>query len=1147
MKRENGKIILSASDLMRFQGCMHATALDLEYLGARGNRGGAGKPGGKLVPIEDTETAALLQKKGDAHERAYLAEFKSAGTDVAMIETKLAGLDDQRAMTIAAMKAGKPVIFQAALFGDGWGGYADFLRRVERPSKLGASSYEVEDTKLKRKEAPSHVLQLALYSDLVAEIQGVLPEHIHVKLGTGKLATLRLADYMHYARHLRRRLEAFIAGPEPTRPEPCSACSLCRWREHCKTEWDETDSLVLVAGIRKDQRLKLETAGVATLGQLAQCKTPVPDLKADTHAKLREQAALQHKRRQGGPPAFKLRENAEPGMGLARMLKPNAGDLFFDMEGDPLIEGGLEYLFGVWYEVKGSGQFKAFWAHTPEEEREATRAVLAFFDAHLRKHPDAYIYHYNHYEVTALKRLVAKHGVGEAKLDRLLREQRFVDLYRVVQQGIIASEAGYSIKDLEVFYSEKRNEDVTSAGDSIVVYERWRESRDDALLAGIRAYNEFDCKSTKGLRDWLIKEARPKQMPWADLKEVKDGKPGADERANAEETEREKIRTLLSRVTGPLAGPPAELLFELMWYHKREDKPQWWGVFDRAQRETDDLIDDLESLAGLEAIGPARPEKQSLARTYRFPEQETKLNEKSRVRAKLDDIPTVSLLSLDADTREVVVKFGPSVGKPPKTLDLIPAGPIDNLVKREAVARVAEDVFDNGCSYPAIEAILMGALPSIRGIKAGKPIIAADAELVSATVDVINRLRDSYLPIQGPPGTGKTYVASRAIVALLQSGKRVAVTSNSHKAIDNLMLAVAERAAEDGYELKAVKKADDGDALKDVGIDVTNSPKDARLSRYPLVGGTAWLFSAKEHDSTFDYLFVDEAGQLSLADLVAAGSCAKNIVLVGDPMQLAQPVQGVHPAGSDASALSHVLADATTVPSERGIFLPVSRRMHPAICKYISEVVYGGRLMSDSGAARQALILDERRAKMFPAAGLLFQTVAHEGNSQSSEEEAAAVCQAFVAPDGPAVRDRAGEVGKITAADILVVTPYNAQVNLLARTLPDGARVGTVDKFQGQEAPICIVSMATSSAAELPRNIEFLFSVNRLNVAISRAQALSIVIASPRLLDVPCQTVEQMRLVNALCAVAVYGQDAGLAEGQRATGPGVCSGDRRTD
>ncbi|MEQ1715762.1 MAG: DEAD/DEAH box helicase, partial [Hyphomicrobium sp.] len=254
------------------------------------------------------------------------------------------------------------------------------------------------------------------------------------------------------------------------------------------------------------------------------------------------------------------------------------------------------------------------------------------------------------------------------------------------------------------------------------------------------------------------------------------------------------------------------------------------------------------------------------------------------------------------------------------------------------------------------------------------------------------------------------------------------------------------------------------------------------------------LFARGEHDQAFDYLVVDEAGQFSLANLVAAGTCARNIVIVGDPMQLAQPIQGVHPGQSGASALGYILGDAATSAPERGIFLPTSRRMHPRICSYISNVVYEGRLASDEDAAKQGLVLDEPRAKQFPSAGLHFIPVAHDGNSQSSEEE----------------------------ADVLVVSPYNAQVNLLARTLPAGARVGTVDKFQGQEAPVCIVSMATSSAEEMPRNIEFLFSTNRLNVAISRAQALSIVIASPRLLDVPCSSIEQMRLVNALCAVETY-------------------------
>ena len=244
-------------------------------------------------------------------------------------------------------------------------------------------------------------------------------------------------------------------------------------------------------------------------------------------------------------------------------------------------------------------------------------------------------------------------------------------------------------------------------------------------------------------------------------------------------------------------------------------------------------------------------------------------------------------------------------------------------------------------------------------------------------------------------------------------------------------------------------------------------------------------------------------------------------MLVGDPMQLAQPVQGKHPGQSGSSGLAYILDGYATVPPERGIFLPVSRRLHPLICSYISDLVYDRRLKSDDGAARQSLRLDPSTPPLAPA-GLRFVPVAHSGNSRSSEEEGKALSEVYGRLIGQRFRDRDGKERPMTEADILVVTPYNAQVNLLKRMFPSGARVGTVDKFQGQEAPVCLVSMATSSGDELPRDIDFLFSVNRLNVAISRAQALAIVFASPRLLGVRCRTIDEMRLVNALCAVADY-------------------------
>jgi predicted RecB family nuclease len=348
---------------------------------------------------------------------------------------------------------------------------------------------------------------LALYSDLLADVQGVAPEHIHVVLGDNRRVSLRLADYRSYVRHLRLRLEDFIASPSRTRPEPVPACELCRWREHCAQEWDRTDSLCLLPGIRKSQRHKLEAAGAATITDLVQHTSKVPKLADETLAKLRSQARLRSARRTGGAPAFELRP-LQPDKGVSRLPKPARGDLFFDMEGDPLIEGGLEYLFGIYTEAKGAGQFHAFWAHDRTAEREATQQVLEFFNAHVRAHPQAHIYHYGHYELTALKRLASGHGVGEALLDQLLRQQRFVDLYRIVQQGLITTEGGASLKDLEVFYEYERPKD------SIVAYEKWRDSQDDAVLESIRAYNEADCRSTKGLRDWLAHTVRPAHLSW---------------------------------------------------------------------------------------------------------------------------------------------------------------------------------------------------------------------------------------------------------------------------------------------------------------------------------------------------------------------------------------------------------------------------------------------------------------------------------------------------------------------------------------------------------------------------------------------------------------------------------------------------------
>jgi superfamily I DNA and/or RNA helicase len=385
-------------------------------------------------------------------------------------------------------------------------------------------------------------------------------------------------------------------------------------------------------------------------------------------------------------------------------------------------------------------------------------------------------------------------------------------------------------------------------------------------------------------------------------------------------------------------------------------------------------------------------------------------------------------------------------------------------------------------------------------------------------------MSQTCLFIQGPPGSGKTFTASHVILELIKSGYRVGVASNSHKAINNLLRAIELRATEEGVVFRGLKKSTtlnpdsffNGTMIHDI-----TSKKEVDLS-INLLAGTAWLFADGELDQQLDYLFVDEAGQVSLANIVAMGLAARNLVLVGDQMQLGQPIQGVHPGESGLSVLEYRLQEHATIPPDQGVFLPTTWRMHENVCRFISDAVYDGRLHPEPDNQKQSLILGRRADPALKPTGIQFLPIAHQNCAQKCEPEGQRLREIFLSLLKQHYRDRNSEIHPIGLDNILVVAPYNVQVNYLKSILPDGARVGTVDKFQGQEAEVVLISMVTSSDEDLPRNIEFLYSRNRLNVAISRARCLAIILASPKLLEIPCQSIEQLRLVNTLCWAKAY-------------------------
>lgn len=1122
MQKYDGQILYSASDIVNFLECEHLTTLDLIHLDT------------PLSKTEDDDEAKLIMAKGIAHEADFLSALRRSHGCLLDVTQETPDLVSAVQATRAAMRAGVEIIYQAALRDGCFVGHADFIRRVPYPSQLGDFSYEVLDTKLSRTAKAKFLIQLAFYSELVAKVQEVSPKMMHVVLGDRTERGFPYADYSRYTNTLAQRFLVRVGqGPDAdSYPDPCERCDICQWRGLCEERRLKDDHLCQVANITKIQIKKLQSAGVTTLAALGQLPggARIPKMAAATLEKLISQAALQLKARQTGQKHLEILVQNDAKRGFGRLPRPNPGDLFFDMEGDPLEDGGLEYLFGLYYLEKSKACFKTFWGHTRAEERAAFEQFMDFVTERLTRYPEAHIYHYAHYEETALKKLMSLHGTREAEVDNLLRGRKLVDLYKVVRESIRVSEPGYSIKNIELFYLEARKGEVTSAGASLVWYERWKETRDLQLLRDIEQYNHEDVRSTYELREWLL-TLRPADLPWANELDGEQLPPVVGQLTDSEIRlipYREKLVDPLpaDRTTWGHAEHLRELTYQLLDFHRRADKPIWWAMFHRQDMTEDELLEDIECLAGLipDPENPPRREKQSFVYTCLFPEQESKLKTGDAA-VCIETQGNVNELTVDEEAQRVTFKYAAKNKPLPQRFSIGPPGPISSEKLKDAVFRFADSVIAQDGKYSAIETILQRALPRIRGLEAGRPIIDESREPLLQITEATAGLDESSIFVQGPPGSGKTYTGSHVIVALLKRGHKVGVSSNSHKAINNLLKGVEEVALAENFSFRGAKKSNSGkpDSLLAGQLIEDVFDNDGMFSGdYQLLAGTAWLFARPGFDHYLDFLFVDEAGQVSLANLVAMGTSARNVVLLGDQMQLGQPIQGVHPGRSGESSLEFLLNGQATIPPAQGIFLKNTWRMHQDVCRFISDAVYDGRLEPESQNARQALLLGPDAHPALLPTGIRFLPVEHDACSQSSEEEAALVKVLVDNLCKQRYRDKHGGEHGLTLDNILVVAPYNMQVNLLKKVLPQGTRIGTVDKFQGQEAEVVIISMTTSSGEYLPRYISFLYSKNRLNVAISRARCSALLVANPALTTIKCSRPEEMSLVNTLCWVREY-------------------------
>ena len=1110
MQHANGRFLFSPSDLGSFLACEHLTQLELAVALREGPR-----------PSYENDYAELLRRKGQEHEQAFLAALREAGRTV--VEVRLHAARDFEAgtrRTVEAMRAGADYVYQAVFFAHGWRGIADFLERVDRPSALGAWSYQVLDTKLARHPRPEHALQLSFYSLALEETQRLAPDLAYVVLGTRERVPIRLADVTAYFRRVRERFGTAVEARPGTGPYPCHHCSFCDFRRLCEDRLEREDHVVRVAGIHRGQVKRLFAGGIGTLTALAEAPpgTAVAKIAASTLEGLREQAGLQLIRQRSGTLEWRPLE-VEPGRGFAALPPRSAGDLVFDLEGHPFFEParGLEYLFGVLLLDGVEPRYQAFWAHDREGERRAFEALVDLVHTRLERHPGLHVYHFSGSEPSTLKRLMAEHSTREAQVDDLLRRQVFVDLHAIVRRALRAGVPSYSLKDAEALYGFARSGAVQSGTQAILHYERWLGLRSPALLDEIAAYNLEDCRSTLGLLEWLH-GVRPPDLPWPEPPEPHPLSPEATEALDARQQLRQEL------VGGAEPGMPRWLAGELLEYHRREARPAWWAYFDRLGKSPEELLEDTEAIAYLEVDRgtPPEPRKRSLVHTLIFPIQDHKLRPGETVQDPATGRSAGEIVEID-DTRGAVGRLrllrGPKLGSRPLPQAVVAGGPIEDRTQRAAVLRLAESIRAGDGRYPALRAILARERPSIRGLAPGGTIQTTDLERMKA---LALGLDASYLFLQGPPGTGKTWTGARIVTHLLAHGRRVGIAAQSHKAIHNLLAEIEKVARVTGVRFKGLKKSSAGNPESEYDSELIRSDSDnARFETagpdVRLLAGTAWLFSRPGLDGRLDDLIIDEAGQVSLADALAMGTAARNLILLGDPLQLAQVSQGVHPPGTGASVLEHLLGEAPTIPVDRGVFLERSFRMHPDVSAFISEIVYAGRLHSDDSAAR--------RTTSF-GTGIRFAPVDHDGNRSSSDEEVAQVAPMIAAMRGGTFTDADGTTRPLREDDFMVVAPYNAQVLRLRAGLPPGVRVGTVDKFQGQEAPVVFFSMATSSGEDVPRSLSFLFSRNRLNVAVSRAQCLAVLVCSPRLLEARCQSIEEMQLVNALCRLVEYAAGA---------------------
>ena len=1066
----------------------------------------------KIKQDLDDPLLKLIADKGIDHEIKLLKKLKTKYDNTVTIKNDKPEI--MIAATVSAMESGADLIYQAALSNDQFFGKPDFLIKIDGSSKFGDYQYKVVDAKLAKHLKPEYIIQLCCYSELLEYTQGNIFEVAQIYLGNDSYEDIKINDFYVFYQKIK---DEFIKDMQSVASAPPSPDHFTQWgafSEYAESYFLEHDHLNQLPDIRQTQIKKLHQAKILTTKDLL--NTSIDRISGmDQHVlkRLKNQAEMHHKTISAGSIQYKVLDDCERGLGLYSLPPKSSLDVYFDIESNPFHEDiPLHYLWGAAYE--GSEKdFKAWWAHSSDEMKEVFEDFIDWVYQKKQTDPNMYVYHYGQFEITAIRTLMGLFGTREHEVDFLLRNNVFIDLLRVVKQSLCIGTSGYGLKKIEPLYMPERKEELASGGDSIVVYEAWAASpaktsshEDSALLKEIWEYNRVDCYSLIDLADWLRDIQSSHSMNYL----------GIINEESVEETSsfQEEIMSIQRNNEFINSKPHLRMLTNLCLYHKREDKPVWWRLFDRIEKTDADLVDDLDCLGELIATGNIEKIARSTGFEYSFDNtQESKVKKGDKgLKVKQNIDLNISIHDLDSDKGLITLKS--TAPELPSVLSLIPCSVISPKPISTRIEEIMNAYFQENELKTCVEHFLLRQRPSFQN-EYGQNISQWCDSTLESLILAVSELNESYFCIQGPPGTGKTYSGARIINALVKQGKKIGVASNSHKAVNNMLEEVIENMNEEKISGLVCKVHNNNeDPLYDNDrLILKKRPNEVPIEDLSVIGGTAWTFSNDHFIDELDYLFIDEAGQVSLANMIGMSASCKNLVLIGDQMQLANPSQGIHPENSGDSCLEYLLQDLPTIPIDKGVLLPDSFRMHSNICNFISSRFYEKRITAvQSNDTR--IIKHTTNSIVQKGFGIEYIAIDHSGNEQASEEEALAIEKITRSLLKSCKIDRNGKESKIIKDDILIVTPYNHQARLLSDNLGSTFNIGTVDKFQGREAPIVIISMASSSAIDSPRGLDFLFDPNRLNVALSRAQSLAILVASSELETPVAKNIKDIKSLN---------------------------------